>query len=153
MHVRTFACNEIHILDDHHGGLQKTRQAEVFAEQHHLFCRHQQGRMVRQLRSQIVNRVCFARTRRTVKQESLPRLKLQRFQLFPRRHESSHIAVEHSQSLTRQNDIIAVDPGQSVDLDHAAAAHRIDMPLQRDDPAAIRSCLADQKFEFAEQIL
>jgi hypothetical protein len=61
-------------------------------------------------------------------------------------------AVEHRKSFARQDDVVAVDFGQPMHLDHAAAAPWIDMPFGGDDAPTVRSALADQEFEIAEQL-
>ena len=109
--------------------------------------------MVRQLRRQIVNRVGLARAGRPVKQKSFPRLKPQRLELIPRRHESAHIAVEQRQGFARQDNVFPTDFRQPVHPDRAAAAHWIDLRLERDDAAPVGPALADLKLDLAEQLL
>src|SRR2546430_883669 len=93
--------------------------------------------MVWQLRGQIVNGIGFARAWWSIKQKSLPRLELERFELVPRFHESGHIAVEQFQIFVRQNNIFPVNLSQPMHLDNTASAHRMDLCLERDDAAQI----------------
>src|SRR6266699_2354042 len=109
--------------------------------------------MVFQLRSQIMNRISLARARRSVKQNPLSHLKLQRLYLLSGHHECGYIVVEHRKSFLGQDHTVAVDLGQTVHFDHAAATQWIDVAFQRDDSPPIGSALADQKFEFAEKLL
>jgi hypothetical protein len=66
-----FPGNKIYILDHHHGWPQETRQPGVLAEQPNLLRCHQQGGVIRQLLSQMVNRVGFTRPRRAIKEKPL----------------------------------------------------------------------------------
>ena len=100
-----------------------------------------------------MNRVCFARARRPVEQQPFPRLKLQRLKLRPHGHESRNIAVEQRQGFLRQDYVVTADLSQPVHFHYAAAAHRIDMPFERDNPPPVRPALGHQKLEFAEQRL
>lgn len=153
IYMRPFPGDEIDIFDNHHGRLQKTCQPEIFVEQPDLFRCHQQGRVVRELRRQIVNRVGLAGARRPVEQEPLPRLKRQRFELLPSCQESSHIAVKHVERLARQDHILAAHSCEPMYLHQTPTAHRVNVSFKREDAPPVSAALRDLDFQIAKQVL
>src|SRR5580658_7549471 len=102
--------------------------------------------MVRQLRSQIMNGMGFAGSWLTVKEQALACREPELFELLPRLHKSCHIAIEHGQSLKRQNHIFAIHFGQPMHLDHAAPAHRIYVAFERNNASTVSPSFAYEQF-------
>jgi hypothetical protein len=62
----SFSGDQINILDDNDGRLKKTRQFEIVLQKHHLVgCNHQR-RMSWKGARQVMQRMCFSSSRRTV---------------------------------------------------------------------------------------
>ena len=78
--------------------------------------------MVRQLRCEVMDRVCLASSWRTIEEKPLAPGEPQGFNPIPSRDELPHVAVEDLQRACRQHHIVSPHGGQRMHFDRATAA-------------------------------
>jgi hypothetical protein len=101
VHGPAVARNEIDILNDNQGRLEKTRELHVFTKQTDLGTGDQQCRVSGERSREEMDRVSFSGSRRAVEQEALLHRKPQCAQTLTLLNKAENISLEQIERLAR----------------------------------------------------